>query len=232
MIDDTPIEQLADEDESQSPDLGGLAARAVRAASEDIRVACPGVAGAVDLASGTVAARPAISKNGASQEAEVPGAPLMQLRTSLARLHLPLAAGDPLLMLFSDRSTDEWQAGSGEQVVAQDPRSHDPTDALALPLAKGAAPTGRDNDAVLQGGPGLAGEVAITAAGDIELFPTAGKVVKVAGDTDFMILGSTFKTACSGLPIAAVDPATTMALVNAIRVVLQALPLSTKSKVG
>lgn len=70
-----------------------------------------------------------------------------------ARLTFPLARGDLGLLLFCDRSLDEWQANPTGQVVARDKRTHHLNDAVFAPgLRRPAAPwTGARTDAVTLG---------------------------------------------------------------------------------
>lgn len=45
----------------------------------------------------------------------------------------PLAAGDPVLLLFASRSLDEWKATAGDRHTPRDLRRFNITDAIALP---------------------------------------------------------------------------------------------------
>jgi len=63
-------------------------------------------------------------------------------------LTFPIEPGDLVLLLFSDRSLDEWLSKGG-QAEPRDPRTHDLSDGLAIPgLASFADVTAADADAV------------------------------------------------------------------------------------
>lgn len=76
-------------------------------------------------------------------------------------------------------------------------------------------------------------QVRLTPSGNVNLIPATGKTVNVgdAAATEYIIKGTTFASSFAGLS-AATDPATTMALVNALLAALKTTPLSTKAKVG
>lgn len=52
--------------------------------------------------------------------------------TANAIIHFPLARGDKVLLLFSQRSLDNWQE-TGQSQVPDDPRKFDLTDAICIP---------------------------------------------------------------------------------------------------
>lgn len=45
----------------------------------------------------------------------------------------PVEVGDPVLLIFSSQSLDEWLFSSGGDTDPKDPRRHDITDAIAIP---------------------------------------------------------------------------------------------------
>jgi hypothetical protein len=59
------------------------------------------------------------------------------------RVRFPIAAGDSIMLVFADIAIDEWLA-SGRFEAPADPRSHDVTDAVAIP---GLLPGGKGNKA-------------------------------------------------------------------------------------
>lgn len=89
----------------------------------------------------------------------IPSVPIEWMGGGGARLTLPLERGDTGLVLFCDRSLDEWQANATGQVVARDKRTHHLSDAVFAPgLRRPAAPwTGARTDAVTLGFDGGAG---------------------------------------------------------------------------
>lgn len=58
--------------------------------------------------------------------------PVIFPRTANAIISLPIAVGDKVLLVFADRSLDEWLS-SGNEVFPADNRMHDLSDAIALP---------------------------------------------------------------------------------------------------
>ena len=130
---------MADEDLEGQPDLEQLLDQVTQSAAERLHAAGPAVARSVDMTGGTVGAQPAVAKPGEAAEATIPDVQLLQLRTSKFEITIPVSAGDPLVIVHADRSLDEWAEGGGKAVQATDPRNHDITDALAIPLAPGGA---------------------------------------------------------------------------------------------
>jgi hypothetical protein len=58
--------------------------------------------------------------------------PVIWLRSSKGAITFPLEKGDGVLLLFAERSIDEWLS-SGKQVTPADGRSFDLSDAIAIP---------------------------------------------------------------------------------------------------
>lgn len=48
-------------------------------------------------------------------------------------ISMPLAAGDTVLLVFCDHAIDPWLVDGGENLSSQDTRSHDLSDAVAIP---------------------------------------------------------------------------------------------------
>jgi len=67
-----------------------------------------------------------------------PGIPFAYPRFGSGFVFRAPAAGDWVLVVFAERSLDVWLTSGGANVDPRDPRMHDLTDAIALPL--GAAP--------------------------------------------------------------------------------------------
>ena len=154
------------------PNLSQVAEAVIEAVGEQIHVALPGVFTAVapDLSTATV--QPAIRRNDSDAEPALPGVPILFPRFAGGALTWPVVAGDPCLLVFGDRSLEEWEsAGGGREVEPADPRTHDLTDALAIPLGPGGAATGRAEDISLQLAPSGAGtvELRLQADGNVAL---------------------------------------------------------------
>ena len=56
--------------------------------------------------------------------------PVIFPRSSAGMIHIPLSVGDPVMLVFSQRSLDDWSINGGE-VKVTDVRKHDLTDAVA-----------------------------------------------------------------------------------------------------
>lgn len=78
--------------------------------------------------------------------------------------------------------------------------------------------------------PGQA-QARLKADGSLDLNCATGKTVNIGGDTDAIILGTTFKSACGGLT-PATGPTDVVTAVNAVIAALKAMPLATKAKVS
>lgn len=70
--------------------------------------------------------------------------PVCHPRTATAMLRLPVATGDLVTLVFSDRSLENWLSGNGEARETLDPRKHHLSDAFAL---LGGYPGGRSQTA-------------------------------------------------------------------------------------
>lgn len=58
--------------------------------------------------------------------------PVVHPRTSKALIRLPVARGDIVMMVFSDRSLEAWLQGDGAEGEIKDPRQHHLSDAYAI----------------------------------------------------------------------------------------------------
>lgn len=154
------------------PNLSQLVEAVVEATGEQIRVAVPGVFASVasDLSTATV--QPAIRRNDSAADPAIPDVPILFPRFAKGRLTWPVEAGDPCLLVFCDRSIEEWTDADGErEVEPTDPRTHDITDALAIPLGLGGAASGRAGDVSLRLTPDGTGttELRVQADGKVAL---------------------------------------------------------------
>jgi hypothetical protein len=87
--------------------------------------------------------------------------------------HAPLAAGDEVLVVFAERSIDEWLAAGGYNRVANDPRRFSAQDAIAIPGLR-SAPN------ALPANARPAGAVCVAAAdGAVRMEIRAGGVVTI-----------------------------------------------------
>lgn len=159
-----------------------------------------------------------------------------------ARLTFPLAAGDFGMLVFSDRSLDEWKVNRGVQpMVPKDPRNHALQDAVFLPgLRPPSNPwKGQRADAVTLGyaneqGQGM--QVHITSGGialgeptppDAVLKGTTYRSADAAFDGSLATAASTLSAAMasiiSGGGVLAVKPVPVLSDINTIGSLLAAL---------
>ena len=66
--------------------------------------------------------------------------PVIHLRSGTALIRMPIARGDIVTLVFSDRSIEQWVQGSGEAKYPDDPRLLPLSDPYAIP---GGYPRGR-----------------------------------------------------------------------------------------
>lgn len=126
-----PRERLNDPEEATRASLDGRQAR--------IRTAMPGIVAAVDLVKQTVSVQPAIrgsqeSPNGDTASTNLPllvDVPIVWPRAGGFAITFPVAVGDEVLVVISDRCIDAWwqSGGIGEPL---EPRMHDLSDAFAI----------------------------------------------------------------------------------------------------
>lgn len=114
-------------------------------------------------------------------------------------LSVPLAVGDDVLVLFADRSIDNWQSTGKASAPAEPviPRTHDLTDAIAIP--------GIFNDVTAKG-------VSSYENQSIALRNTAGNVsIKVSQDAAIMdYSGSTVTVNSAGITLSCGDSSITI----------------------
>lgn len=76
--------------------------------------------------------------------------PVMHPRSGTAMIRLPIAKGDLVTLVFSDRSIEQWVQGAGEAKYTDDTRQHHLSDAYAIPggYPKGKQKTAANPDAL------------------------------------------------------------------------------------
>ena len=119
-----------------SPTLADLLRLATARQLQDVHVSMPGRIESYDAPRQEASVQPLLKVALASgEEASLPvinHVPVLWPRGGGAILSFPLEIGDTVLLVFSERSLDEWLQQGGE-LAPQDPRSHDLSDAVALP---------------------------------------------------------------------------------------------------
>ncbi len=105
----------------------------------EMRVALPGVVESYDSEKRTANVLPLIMRRALDSAAPVslpvlPNVPIMHPQTQAGALLLPIAKGDPVTLLFSDRSLDQWKSSNGGQPTeAEEKRKHEISDCWAFP---------------------------------------------------------------------------------------------------
>ena len=154
----------------------------VSAMLSDVNTCMPGeIVGVADLVSkGLVDVKPLVKKRFTDGETlampTVYSVPVMYCRTSSdVGITFPLAKGDGVLLVFSQRSLDEWLDKGGE-VDPRDNRCHDITDAIAIPglFHSGAGSAIPDNTTVTV--KYKSSTIVMKSNGDVEI-KASGKVV-------------------------------------------------------
>ena len=116
--------------------LADLLRQAVRSLMEGVHTCLPGVVEAYDAGAKKASVRPVSQRRtvdgGTLSPPVISDVPVVFPRTSDASISFPLGKGDPVLLVFSERSLDAWLNGQADKVPA-DPRQWDLTDAIAIP---------------------------------------------------------------------------------------------------
>lgn len=184
----TDHEQIERDDVDGEPDLEVLVDRVIDAVMDRLHAMAPGIVTAVSASKKTVTARPAVQRaNSKSGEPAVPDVPAMQLGGAKGGLYIPPTADDPAVLLYADRSLDEWaQTGGAKAIKAVDPRSHDATDALALIAKQMEAPTGIEDAVLLHGDSVIVG----SAAGKLGAYGVEGVTIQSVAASSVSLPGT------------------------------------------
>lgn len=146
----------------------------IAAENAEIHTTLPGVI--VDYDGQFATVRPTLDKqlaNGevlpAPQIARVPVCwPCADINGAQALFTMPLKAGDPVMLSFSERGLDSWLGG--QDGAPDDPRQFDLSDAFATPMLRPGTMTADTERVSLQYGPMT---LKITAEGEVTLDTTA-----------------------------------------------------------
>lgn len=129
-----------------SEGLGNLLEAAMAANGENKHTAIPGIV--VSGGGGTVNVKPSLNrklKDGSTESLPViPNVPVWFPRGGGASITWPVKPGDGCLLVFSERSLDEWKGGGGE-FTPDDPRRNGLSDAIAF---VGLSANGEGSDAI------------------------------------------------------------------------------------
>lgn len=123
----------------QQPTFFQLFQNALKNHSLNIHTATPGIVQKYDAKKQMADIQPCLKKsvkNGDVFEVQslpvITDVPVIFPRTRLSFIHFPLMVGDSVLLLFTERSLEQWRA-TGGVVDPKDTRTHDYSDAVCLP---------------------------------------------------------------------------------------------------
>ena len=118
------------------PTLTEAVRQAIVSTLEGIHVCLPGVVQKYDRVTAKAEVKPVLSKSYLDETTEdmpvIANVPVVWMRTANAVIHLPLAKGDTVLLVFSERSMDAWLS-DGKVGAPPDRRKFDLSDAIAVP---------------------------------------------------------------------------------------------------
>jgi hypothetical protein len=160
--------------------LSRLLELAIGKALTDVHTCLPGRVESFDPATGTAKVVPLLRRKYAAESAPVSlpvisGVPVVFPRAGGSWIRVPIAAGDGVLLVFSERSLDRWMEKGG-QVDPEDPAKFSLNDAVAIPglYAKPDALSAKGAQASLEIVNGNS-YIEVTSDGTVKI--TAAKVV-------------------------------------------------------
>lgn len=125
---------------SATPSIVDIIGRFIDGKVADINVAMPGIVVSYDAATQKADVKPSLQRGSlgddggrvSSSVAVISGVPVVFPGAGSYSITFPVAAGDCVLLVFSQRSLDRWVSRGGE-VDTEDDRLHDLSDAIAIP---------------------------------------------------------------------------------------------------
>ena len=125
---------------SQSPTFAEVLRTAMDSHTADLHVAMPGRVESYDSTNQSVSVQPLIRRGYTGEDGEraveslpvITGVPVVFPGTGGVSITWPVAAGDTVLLVFSESSIDKWLSRGGE-VDPLDDRKHTLSDAIAIP---------------------------------------------------------------------------------------------------
>jgi len=127
---------LSRQTDDESPDLVDVILDAIRSNQLELNSVMPGTIVSYDAANQTAVVQPSFKityfePGGTESRAEIDDVRVIFPRSGQQGLVFPVSAGDSVLLLFSQRSLDDWLDEGGE-VELSDTRLHNINDAIAL----------------------------------------------------------------------------------------------------
>lgn len=145
----------------------------------------PGIVEKFDASQKTVDVKPALQRKYVTGEITelpvIPNVPIAYPQSSESMISFPLKVGDPVLLLFSERSIDIWKDRGGS-ISPEDPRKFDITDAIAIPgvFHIGGGVTTKPTSLVVKY---KNFEIEITESGKLRVTNGSDDVVDIINDT-------------------------------------------------
>lgn len=129
--------------------------------------------------------RDLIDENGNELDTEsipvLPDVPIIFPRANDYFISMPIKKGDFVLLIFCERSIDQYMAGSGQEVDPVDLRTHDLSDAIALPgfapFVKAIKDISTDNLVLGKDNSGI--QIHIKDGGEIEITFDGGNTLTI-----------------------------------------------------
>lgn len=126
---------------SRTPKLEEVLSRTIQYRLEDLHVCIPAEVTAYDAATQKASVKPLVQRVLVDLDGNeslegfpvIPSVPVMWPRAGGFFMVMPLAVGDLVMLVFADRSLDLWLIGSGSETNPIDLRTHDLSDAVAIP---------------------------------------------------------------------------------------------------
>lgn len=183
---------MTTEGASRSPEPQEVLRAALEYALGEVHTALPGRVEAYDPATQKADIKPLLQRLVATEEGDelleelpvLPQVPVMFPRTQGAFITFPVAAGDHVLLVFNERSIDNFIAGDGEDTDPDEYRTHDLSDAVAFlgfyPDSKAIAEADNDTERLTAGT--VEGGMRLHIAADhVEVTFDGGSTIKLEG---------------------------------------------------
>ena len=133
---------LTQADDERDPDIVEGVRAAILGELAKVRTTIPGVVQSFDAATQRASIQPGVALrllNGeAVGEPLLVDVPVVYPGAGGYSIYYPLAVGDEVLVVFAERSIDEWLAAGGYNRAAADPRRFSAPDAIAIPGLRSA----------------------------------------------------------------------------------------------
>lgn len=184
-----------------SPDLLDVLGEFERKLLDGIHTAMPGRIESYDPATQRADVRPLIRQRIPKADTDerehvyedlpiIPSVRVLHPRGGGAFVHLPIATGDTVLLVFCSSGIGHWEAGDGSVQDAGDERRHHPAHAVAIPgmypAAKNIADVGTDNKTHLVVGFDGGARLSIKPNGDVQIDTTGTITLAGAAAAQFI----------------------------------------------